>query len=184
MRRSDVVISAALGAVLFAGSTLLARADESKSGAEALANAAATMSPRTPAAFVVSNSTSVDAYKREFAQQIQDKTDRLADSLPVILKGVIVLDVTIDHEGNVSVVKLWRSNGYPDLEKTALESVRKAGRFPAPSEAVRGGQQSVRFLETFLFRHDGRFRVRSTEPKEWAPTLPPEGGGATRTAKK
>jgi TonB family protein len=185
MRRSDVLVSAALGAVLFAGSSLLARADEAKPGAEALANAAATMSPRPGVAFAVSTSTSVDAYKREFAQQIQDKTDRLADSLPVILKGVIVLDVTIDHEGNVATVKLWRSNGYPDLEKTALESVRKAGRFPAPSEAVRGGQQSVRFLETFLFRHDGRFRVRSTEPKEWAPTLAPEGGsGATRTAKK
>lgn len=184
MRRSDVLVSAALGAALFAGSSLLARADEAKPGAEALANAAATMSPRPAVAFAVSTSSTVDAYKREFAQRIQDKTDLLADSLPVILKGVIVLDVTIDHEGNVAQVKLWRSNGYPELEKTALESVRKVGRFPAPSEAVRGGQHSVRFLETWLFRHDGRFRVRSTEPKEWAPTLPPAGAGATRTAKK
>lgn len=184
MRRSDVLVSAALGAALFAGSTLLARADDAKPGAEALATAAATMSPRPAVAFAVSTSTSVDAYKREFAQRVQDSTDRLADSLPVILKGVIVLDVTIDHEGNVAQVKLWRSNGYTELEKTALESVRKAGRFPAPSETVRGGQQSVRFLETFLFRHDGRFRVRSTEPKEWAPTLPPESAGGTRTAKK
>jgi len=184
MRRSDVLVSAALGAVLFAGSTLLARADESQPGAEALAAASATMSPRPAAAFAVSTTATVDAYKREFAQRVQDSTDRLADSLPVILKGVIVLDVTIDHEGNVAQVKLWRSNGYPELEKTALESVSKVGRFPAPSDAVRGGQQSVRFLETWLFRHDGRFRVRSTEPKEWAPTLPPEGGDATRTAKK
>lgn len=183
MRRNDVVLSAALGAALFAGSTWLARADEPAPTPKAVAAAAATMSSQPPKAFAVSTGTTVDAYKRDFAQRVTEgNKDKLADTLPVILKGIIVLDVTIDHEGNVIECKLWRSNGYPDLEKTALESVRKVGRFPAPSEAVRGGQQSVRFLETWLFRHDGRFRVRSTEPKEWAPTLTPE--GETRTAKK
>ena len=184
MRRSDVLLSAALGAVLFAGSSWLAHADEAAPAPEALAAAAATMSPRPGVAFAVSAAPSVDAYKKQFAELISERgKDRLADTLPVILKGVIVLDVTIDHEGNVTELKLWRSNGYPDIEKTALESVRKVGRFPAPSEAVRGGQQSVRFLETWLFRHDGRFRIRSTEPKEWTPTLP-VAGGETRTAKK
>jgi TonB family protein len=180
MRRFDVVLSAALGVALFAGSSWLARADQPAPAA--VAAAAATMSPRPGVAFEVSNAINVDAYKRHFAQRVQDTTDKLADKLPVILKGVIVLDVTIDHEGNVVALKLWRSNGYADIEKIALDSVRKVGRFPAPSESVLGGQQSVRFLETWLFRHDGKFRVRSTEPKDWKPTLPPEGG--TRTAKK
>lgn len=183
MRRYDVVTSAVLGAALFVGSTWLARADEPAPTPEAVAAAAATMSPRPAKAFLVSTGTTIDAYKRHFAERVTEASkDKLADSLPVILKGVIVLDVTIDHEGNVIEAKLWRSNGYPDLEKTALESVRKVGRFPAPSEEVRSGQQSVRFLETWLFRHDGRFRVRSMEPKEWAPTLPV--AGETRTAKK
>jgi TonB family protein len=184
MRRSDVLLSAALGAVLFAGSTWLAHADEPAPAPEALAAAAATLSPRPGLAFAVSSSATVDAYKKHFAELISERgKDQLADTLPVILKGVIVLDVTIDHEGNVTELKLWRSNGYKELEKTALESVRKVGRFPAPSEAVRGGQQSVRFLETWLFRHDGRYRVRSTEPTEWKPTLP-VAGAETRTAKK
>jgi TonB family protein len=184
MRRSDVLISAALGAVLFAGSSWLAHADEAARAPDALAAAAATMSPRPGVAFAVSTSATVDAYKKHFAELISERgKDQLADTLPVILKGVIVLDVTIDHEGNVTELKLWRSNGYKELEKTALESVRKVGRFPAPSEAVRGGQPSVRFLETWLFRHDGRYRVRSTEPTEWKPTLP-IAGSETRTAKK
>jgi TonB family protein len=184
MRRSDVLLSAALGAVLFAGSTWLAHADEPAPTPAALAAAAATMSPRPGVAFAVSTSATVDAYKKHIAELISERDKgQLADTLPVILKGVIVLDVTIDHEGNVTELKLWRSNGYKELEKTALESVRKVGRFPAPSEAVRGGQQSVRFLETWLFRHDGRYRVRSTEPTEWKPTLP-VAGAETRTAKK
>ena len=184
MHRNDVVLSAVLGVALFAGSTWIARADESAPTSEAVAAAASTMSARPPAAFAVSTGTTMDAYKRHFAERVtQHGKDQLADSLPVILKGVIVLDVTIDHEGNVTAAKVWRSNGYKDLEQTALASVRKVGRFPAPSEAVLGGQKSVRFLETWLFRHDGRFQVRSMQPKEWAPTLPPE-GSETRTAKK
>jgi TonB family protein len=184
MRRNDVVLSAVLGAALFAGSTWIARADQPAQTSEAVAAAAATMSPRAPVAFAVSTGTTVDAYKRHVAERITEHgKDQLADSLPVILKGVIVLDVTIDHQGNVTAAKVWRSNGYKDLEQTALASVRKVGRFPAPSEAVLGGAQSVRFLETWLFRHDGRFQVRSMQPKEWAPTLPPE-GSETRTAKR
>jgi protein TonB len=186
MRRSDVVLSAALGAALFAGSSWLARADQPVRGTVAaqpvrgmVAAAPATASPR-PA---VSATTGIDAYKRHFADRVTEEAkDRLADKLPVILKGVIVLDITIDHEGNVAELKLWRSNGYEDIEKIALESVRKVGRFPAPPESVLGGQRSVRFLETWLFRHDGKFRVRSTEPKDWKPTLPVEGD--TRTAKR
>jgi TonB family protein len=181
MRRSDIALSAALGAALFAGSTWLARAEEPAPAAETVAAAAGTMSPRPAAAFAVSTGATIDAYKRHFAERVTEVgKDQLADSLPVILKGVIVLDVTIDAEGNVIALKVWRSNGYKDLEQTALQSVRKVGRFPAPSEAVRGDQQSVRFLETWLFRPDGRFQVRSMQPKEWSPTLPTE----TRTAKK
>jgi protein TonB len=46
------------------------------------------------------------------------------------------------------------------LEDRALESVHRAAPFDAPSsQLLRGG--SVHFLETFLFRDDGRFQIRS-----------------------
>ena len=61
---------------------------------------------------------------------------------------------------------VWRSNGYQDLEQTALKSVRRAGKFPAPSPEVLKGQETVRFLETWLFRHDGRYHVRSVVPPD------------------
>jgi len=47
------------------------------------------------------------------------------------------------------------------LENVALNSVRRAAPFPAPAWSVRRGDGSVNFLETFLFRDDGRFQIRS-----------------------
>ena len=83
------------------------------------------------------------------------------EPLPKMLKSVVVLDVTIDHEGKVAAVSVRRSNGYKDLEKIAMNSVRDAAPFAIPSRAVSRRDGSVNFLETFLFRDDGRFQVRT-----------------------
>ena len=69
-------------------------------------------------------------------------------------------------QGNVTRAAVWRSNGYEDLERIALASVKRAGKLPAPSPEVLKGQESVRFLETWLFRHDGRYHVRSVVPAD------------------
>ncbi len=113
-----------------------------------------------------SQAKNIDDYKKHAAGHIVSVSKHeLAPSLPPILKSVVVLDITVDAEGNARAV-LWRSNGYEDVEKIALDSVQRAGRLPAPSPEVLKGQQSVRFLETWLFRHDGRYHVRSVVPKD------------------
>jgi TonB family protein len=116
-----------------------------------------------------SQATNVDDYKKHAAGHIvafSKESRELAESLPPILKSVVVLDITVDAEGNVTRAVLWRSNGYKDLEQIALASVRRAGKLPAPSPEVLKGQESVRFLETWLFRHDGRYHVRSVVPPD------------------
>jgi len=45
-----------------------------------------------------------------------------------------------------------------------MQSVKRAGKLPAPSPEVLKGQDSVRFLETWLFRHDSLYHVRSVVP--------------------
>jgi hypothetical protein len=47
------------------------------------------------------------------------------------------------------------------LENVALDSVRRASPFGIPAFTVRGRDGTVNFLETFLFRDDGRFRILS-----------------------
>jgi protein TonB len=111
--------------------------------------------PRIPA-------LTLDGYKKEVATRIAAQSQHLfTDPIPEMLKAVVVLDITIDRDGNVARVAVRRSNGYRQLEERAIASVRVAAPFGAPSSLARSGEGSVSFLETFLFRDDGRFQIRS-----------------------
>ena len=65
-----------------------------------------------------------------------------------------VLDIAIDAEGRLVEASVVRSNGHPGLAQRALETVKAAAPFTAPG-------RSVQFLETFLFRDDDCFLIRS-----------------------
>jgi protein TonB len=174
MRRTAAVRFplAALSALVLAGALVYSakvRADETDAedgvsvASAASVAAAAPAVPEPQAAAGVSPATTIDAYKRHFSELVYGASRaQLADALPPILKSVVVLDVTVNGEGQILNLAVWRSNGYEDLEEIALASVRKLGAVvPAPSDEVRAGQSALRFLETWLFRHDGRFQVRS-----------------------
>ncbi len=121
---------------------------------------------QSPAPSVVPALT-LEGYKKQAAKQIVAASPEAFDGkLPEILKSVVVLDLTIDRDGKVVKATVRRSNGYKELEATALESVRRAGRLPAPSVAVHRGAPTIAYLETWLFRADGRFQIRSlAEPQ-------------------
>ncbi len=109
----------------------------------------------------------LEGYKKQAAKHIVAASpDAFDGKLPEILKSVVVLDLTIDRDGKVVKATVRRSNGYRELEATALDSVRRAGRLPAPSVAVHRGAPTITYLETWLFRADGRFQIRSlAEPQ-------------------
>jgi TonB family protein len=104
----------------------------------------------------------LDGYKKAFARQVAYASPETFDEpLPEMLKSVVVLDITIDSDGRLARVLVRRSNGYAELEKVALNSVRRAAPYASPAWTMRRSDGSVHFLETFLFRNDGRFRIRS-----------------------
>jgi protein TonB len=104
----------------------------------------------------------MDGYKKAFAQKVAASSGHLFDEpLPEMLKSVVVLDVTIDREGNLMRVIVRRSNGFKALENRALDAVRHAAPYEPPAFTLRRSDGSVNFLETFLFRDDGRYRIRS-----------------------
>src|SRR5262245_24767120 len=116
-------------------------------------------SPPAPSA---KRATTLDGYKVEVAKRIASSShDLFVDPLPEMLKSVVVLDISIGRDGALQQVSLRRSNGIRQLEQRAEASVRKAAPFSAPGPEVLRGASSVRFLETFLFRDDGRFQIRS-----------------------
>jgi TonB family protein len=73
----------------------------------------------------------------------------------------VVLELTIDRAGNPVGIAVYRSNGYKHLETRALESIVRAAPFAPPSGEALAGPGTVTFLETFLFRADERFQLRS-----------------------
>jgi protein TonB len=110
----------------------------------------------------VSNAATMDAYKKQVAQHIVARNSRdRADSLPPILKSVVVLNISIDRDGKPVHVAVMRSNGHKDVEQAAMQSIHRAAPLPAPSAALLGNGETVSFVETWLFRPDGRYQVRS-----------------------
>ena len=102
------------------------------------------------------------AYKALVASEIWLRNAEVyADPVPEMLKSIVVLEVTIDRAGNPIDVSVYRSNGFKHLETLALESIVRAAPFPAPAAGVLQGPGCVTFLETFLFRADERFQLRS-----------------------
>ena len=104
----------------------------------------------------------LEGYKKSVAERIaRSSPDMFLEPMPEMFKSIVVLDITIDRDGRLAKVSVRRSNGYKALENRAMESVKRAAPFVAPAFTVRGRDGSVSFLETFLFRDDGRFRIRS-----------------------
>ena len=104
----------------------------------------------------------IDAYKKSVAERVaRASPDVFGEPLPEMFKSIVVLDITIDREGRLANVAVRRSNGYKVLENRAMDSVKRAAPFGAPALTVRGRDGTVNFLETFLFRDDGRFQIRS-----------------------
>ncbi len=105
--------------------------------------------------------TPLDRYKRAVAQQIlHANAPSTYDGIPPhLLRAVIVLQLTVDGKGALTGVRTLRSRN-DELAAAATKSVRAAGPLPAPPrELLRGGR--LEFAETWLFRDDGKFQVRS-----------------------
>ena len=118
------------------------------------------LSPPAPAPLIPP--LTLDGYKKEFALRVAHASPEMFEEpLPEVLKSIVVLDVAIDRGGNLVRLAVRRSNGFKVLENRAMDSVRRAAPFGAPAFSVRGRDGTVNFLETFLFRDDGRFQIRS-----------------------
>lgn len=108
---------------------------------------------------------SVDDYKLGVAQRIVAASpDTYSTPVPEVLKSIVVLEITVDPDGAPLEVAALRSNGYEDLTLRAITSVVDAAPFAAPEPALLRGTGSVSFLETFLFRDDDAFQLRSLVP--------------------
>ena len=104
-------------------------------------------------------------YKRIVAKRIAEASrDSYSDPVPEMLKSIVVLEITLDKAGAPLEVAVYRTNGYEELTSRAIASVVDAAPFAAPEAVLLQGDGSVSFLETFLFRDDDAFQLRSLVP--------------------
>ena len=115
--------------------------------------------PARPGAPVVATA---EGYKREVACRIHARNGShlYEGAPPPVLRSIVVLSVRIDASGRPVRIGVLRSNGIRMLERRAIQSVRSAAPLPVPgSRILRKGSTDI--VETWLFRDDGRFQVRS-----------------------
>ncbi|HYL87458.1 MAG TPA: energy transducer TonB [Burkholderiales bacterium] len=107
----------------------------------------------------------LDDYKLGVAKRIVAASrDTYSTPVPEMLKSIIVLEIAIDKTGAPLEVSAFRTNGYDALTHRAIASVVDAAPFAPPAPALLQDSGSLRFLETFLFRDDDAFQLRSLVP--------------------
>ena len=107
----------------------------------------------------------LDEYKLGVAKRIFEASrDTYSTPVPAMLKSVVVLEITLDKAGAPLEVVAFRTNGHEDLTLRAITSVVDAGPFAAPADSLLQSTGTVSFLETFLFRDDDAFQLRSLVP--------------------
>jgi TonB family protein len=124
-----------------------------------LALALAACAPRREAPPPLS---ALDAYKRIVALDIlRHAPGTYCQPGQEMLKSVVILEIAIDAEGRLLGATVVRSNGHPELDKVALDTVASAAPFAPPTPDLVNGSANVKFLESFLFREDECFQIRS-----------------------
>jgi protein TonB len=80
---------------------------------------------------------------------------------PYPLKAVVVLELTVAADGRLQRLSVLRTPAHArELGDEAIRTVRAAAPLPAPPRALLG-TGNVRFTETWLFREDDRFQLRT-----------------------
>ena len=122
----------------------------------------APVTPAEAAPPAASSSNNVTGYKVDVARRVyQTNSSRIfAGKPPPLLRSIVVVNVVVDADGRLISSSIYRDNGDSEARSLALASLARAAPLPRPAAAVlRRGR--VEYLESWLFRHDGKFQVRS-----------------------
>lgn len=117
---------------------------------------------------LASRDPALELWKRQAAERIHAaNAKQLFEGRPHhLLQGVIVVDVTVDKNGQVTRSKIVRSPGIARLDNLVQASLKSASPLPAPPPAlVKTG--AITYSETWLFTNDSKWRLRTlTLPQE------------------
>lgn len=102
-------------------------------------------------------------WKRSAAERIHSANRNLiyAGAPPNPLRAIVVVEMTVSADGQVRRADLVRVPSHSkELGQVALKSLNAAAPLPAPPKTL-VAQGPIRVTETWLFRDDGQFQIRT-----------------------
>jgi protein TonB len=103
----------------------------------------------------------LDDYKVQVARHVTEHNPdhTYTGTLPPLLPAIVVLEITVDRDGQLADVTVQRSRD-PDASQVALAAVRGSTPLPRP-EHLAQSTGKLTFSETFLFADRERYQLRS-----------------------
>jgi protein TonB len=103
----------------------------------------------------------LDSYKAEVAQHVvrHNPEHNFSGQLPPLLPAIVVLEITVDRDGQLDKVAVQRSRN-PDASEVALAAMRRSTPLPRPPQLAQSTGK-LTFSETFLFADRERYQLRS-----------------------
>lgn len=117
--------------------------------------------PTVPAPWAKAR-TPLEAYKQDLAQRVMaaNAAHGFDGVPPHFLRAVIVVQMTVDRSGKMTSSRILRSPGDKPLEQLALASLKRAEPLAPPPHSLLSNNR-LEMTESFLFRNDGKFQIRS-----------------------
>ncbi len=119
--------------------------------------------PPPPAAPLPAPHLSETEWRRALAQHIQSvNRQRVFEGRPPHpLKAIVVLELTVAADGRIERASVLRAPGHArELGDEAVRTAQAASPLPPPPRAL-ASRGAVRLTETWLFRQDNLFQLRS-----------------------
>jgi protein TonB len=103
----------------------------------------------------------LDDYKLQVARHVIEHNPghTYTGTLPPLLPAIVVLEITVDRDGQLADVTVQRSRD-PDASQVALAALRGSTPLPRPHQLAQSTGK-LTFSETFLFADRERYQLRS-----------------------
>lgn len=123
----------------------------------------AIVAPSTPSVVAAPAAVSEAEWRRALAMHIQSvNRQRVFDGRPPHpLKAIVVLELTVGADGRIERASVLRAPGHArELGAEAVRTAHAASPLPPPPRAL-VSRGAVRLTETWLFRQDNLFQLRT-----------------------
>jgi periplasmic protein TonB len=112
-------------------------------------------------------------YRNRVAERILQRNPSfvLHGTPQAMLRSVVVVAFTVDGEGKVLSSAVYRTNGDPGAERTALATLRRASPLPEPPADLLDARGHLELMEDWLFNNNGKFQLHEFASPQ-AKTIP------------